>query len=149
MSIGTARQVEQLRWALLLLLIFCAMGDSVQASGDTTALTAAEARILVYISPVGQRERENGLDIAMELQRSAQLNQADYYYFWVYNSKRQQSSGSVTIGYYAVNKHTGQVWDTDDKKEISSRLMQGVQSIIRESHHIDEATMEKYGNRPF
>jgi len=84
----------------------------------------------------------------MEQQTSAQLNQADYYYFWVYNAKRQ-SNGSVTIGYYAVNKHTADVWDTVEQKRISSRLMVGVQRIIRESHHIDEDTMGKYRSRPF
>jgi len=145
----TMGQVGHWRWALPLLLVFCALSGQAQTAGDTTTLTASEARILVYVSPVGAKLRASGFDAAMERQTNPQLNQADYYYFWVYNAKRRQSGGSVTIGYYAVNKHTGQVWDTDDKKEISSRLMRGVQAIIRESHRIDQATIEKYGNRPF
>jgi hypothetical protein len=114
-----------------------------------TPLTACEAKILVYISPVGEKLRASGLDIAMERQTNRQLNQGDYYYFWVYDAKREQSSSSVTIGYYAVNKHTGQVWDTDEKKQITSSLIRGVQALIRRSHNIDEATIEKYGNSPF
>jgi len=143
------RRFGHWKWALLVLPALCALGQPVQAGGNTTTLTATEARVLVYISPVGEKLRASGLDIAMEQQTSPQLNQANYYYFWVYNAKRRQSAGSVTIGYYAVNKHTGQIWDTDEKKEISSKLVRGVQAIIRRSHHIDEATTEKYANRPF
>ena len=146
-----ARQVGCCGLALLLLgcsLCRVASGQS-KADEETTTLSVAEARILVYVSPVGERQRASGLDIAMEEQSSIQLNQADYYYFWVYNAKRKQSGGSVTIGYYAVNRHTGDVWDTDEKKQLSSNLMSGVQTIVRESHHIDEGTMEKYRNKPF
>jgi hypothetical protein len=145
----SARRLEPLIWALLLLLGFCALGDHAQASDRPTILTVTEARILIYISPVAQIERQRGFDVGMERQNSRKLDQADYYYFWVYNAKREKPSGSVTIGYYAVNKHTGQVWDTDNKKEISSKLMRGVQAIIRRSHHADKATMERYGGKPF
>ncbi len=144
-----AWQVERCALALLLLGILCIVNDRGKAADKTTTLSATEARILVYVSPVGEEQRASGFDIGMEAQSSAQLNQADYYYFWVYNAKREQSYGSVTIGYYAVNKHTAQVWDTDEEKQLSSKLLLGVQKIIRESHHIDEGTMEKYRSRPF
>jgi hypothetical protein len=87
-----------------------------RSAAENTRLSAAEARILIYISPAGDALRANGSDIGLEQQTGAQLNQADYYYFWVYNAKRQQPGGSVTIGYYAVNKHTADVWDTDPAK---------------------------------
>jgi hypothetical protein len=149
MTNKSARQVESSGWALLLLLVVLfVVTDRSNAAENTTILSATEARILVYVSPVGEGLRASGSDIAMEQQTSAQLNQADYYYFWVYNAKRQ-SNGSVTIGYYAVNKHTADVWDTVEQKRTSSKLMVGVQRIIRESHHIDEDTMEKYRSRPF
>ena len=142
------RPVNPRIWpTLLLILLFAA--SPIQAADSVTPLTATEARILIYISPVGQELRARGLDIAMERQTSPQLNQGDYYYFWAYDAKRHQSSGSVTIGYYAVNKHTGQVWDTDRRVEVSSRLLQGVQRIIRESHHVDQATMERYSGKRF
>jgi len=137
------------RMALLLLSLRPVFSVWSETADDAATLTLAEAKILAYVSPVGDRARRDGLDIAVELQTSAQLNQADYYYFWVYNAKREQSSGSVTIGYFAVNKHTGEVWDTDTKKQISSDLLVGVQKIVRDSHHIDEAKIEKYRGRPF
>ena len=132
------RQVEGSGLALLVLLtvIFFVIAGS-NAAENTSILSATEARILVYISPIGERLRASGSDIAMEQQTSAQLDQANFYYFWVYNAKRQ-SNGSVTIGYYAVNKHTADVWDTVEQKQISSKLMVGVQRIIRGARHIGE-----------
>jgi hypothetical protein len=149
MTINISRRVERCALAPLLLGVLCIVGDRIKGADNATTLTPTEARILVYLSPVGEEERGVGLDIAMEAQSSPHLNQADYYYFWVYNAKRELANGSVTIGYYAVNKHTADVWDTDEKRKLSSKPLLGVQKIVRESHHIDEGTMEKYRSRPF
>ena len=146
---GVPRQLRRLGLALVLLGALHATGDRAGPSDNVSTLSAVEARILVYISPVGQRQREQGTDIAMEAQSSAQLNQADYYYFWVYDAKRREPSGSVTVGYYAVNRHTADVWDADLREPVSSRVLSGVQAIIRESRHIDRGTIEKYRSRPF
>lgn len=134
---------------LLLFISSCLLMSRSRAADNTTTLSEVEAKILVYVSPVGEAQRDKGLDIAMEAQSSAQLNQTDYYYFWVYNSKREQSNSSVTIGYFAVNRHTADVWDTDEKKMISSKLMLGAQAIIRQSHRIEEATIDRYRASPF
>jgi hypothetical protein len=141
--------IERYALTLVVIALLCGVCKGNDAAADATPVTLAEAEIEIYLLPVGEAERQKGLDIAMEAQTSAQLNQADYHYFWVYNVKRKQSDGSVTIGYYAVNKHTAEVWDTDEKKQISSKLVLGIQRILRESHHIDEAAMEKYRSRPF
>lgn len=146
-----ARQVQSSGLALLVLAVLCFV-DRSSAAQNTTTLTATEAAILIYVSPMGEGLRAHGSDISMEQQTSAQLNQADYYYLWVYeayDAKRQESSGSVAIGYYAVNKYTGDVWDTTGEgKQLSGKLLQGAQRIVRESHHIDRATIEKYRSRP-
>lgn len=146
-----ARQGGSSGLALLVLALLFFV-DRSSAAQNTTTLKATDAAILTYVSPVGDTLRQRGSDISMEQQTSAQLNQADYYYFWVYEAydpKRQESSGSVTIGYYAVNKYTGDVWDTVQRKPLSSKLLLGVQRIVRESHHIGKDTMDKYRNRPF
>lgn len=133
-------------WAVALLLSLCGVSGWAQASSEATTVTPTEARILIYVCPAAAAERQKGYDIAMEQQTSMKLDQMNYYYFWVYNATRQQSSGSVTVGYYAVNKHTGQVWNIDDNNEATSRLLKGVQAIIRKSHHIDKATIEEYSS---
>lgn len=59
--------------------------DSVTAKGVTAPteakeISATDAKILLYVSPVGERVRAAGLDIAMERQTSVKLNQSDYYF---------------------------------------------------------------------
>ncbi|MBU6509553.1 MAG: hypothetical protein KGL98_05075 [Gammaproteobacteria bacterium] len=143
------------RLELALLMAVCSLFltfDSVIAKGVTTPADAneisiVEAKILIYVSPVGERVRANRSDIAMELQTSTKLNQSDYYFFWVYDSERH-SNGSVTVGYYAVNKHTAEVWDMDEDSRLSGKLLLDIQELIRESHHIDEGTIKKYSTSP-
>ena len=143
-----ARPVQIFGLALLILAVLFLATDGSGATEKTATLSETDAKILVYVSPVGERLRASGSDIAMEQQTSAQLNQADYYYFWVYDAKRQ-SNGSVTIGYYAVNKYTGDVWDTVEKRKLSGEVLLGVQKIVQQSHHIDEDTMRHHRNKPF
>ncbi len=58
------RQVEGSGLALLVLLtvIFFVIAGS-NAAENTSILSATEARILVYISPIGERLRASGSDI--------------------------------------------------------------------------------------
>jgi|SRR2546430_1061095 len=154
MTIRTVRPGEGSGLALLLMAALFFINRSSPAR-NATGISETEAAILVYVSPVGDRLRAGGSDVALEPQTSAQYNQADYFYFWVYEAGRQQATGavpraggSVTIGYYAVNKRTGDVWDTVEKKQLSGGLLLGVQKIIRQSHHIAEDTIERYRKTP-
>lgn len=109
-----------------------------------------EAEILVYIMPAAQGVRKQGWDVGWELQTSPDLNQEDYFVFWVVNSKRPNVVGSVTIGYYGVNKRTADVWDDNFGKFVEGKELKGVQAILRRAHHIDEATIRQYrSRRPF
>lgn len=144
---------SQLGFALLVASSVILMAADSVIARDVTAPTSAQeisitdAKILLYVSPIGESMRAGGSDIAMERQTSAKLNQKDYYFFWVYDSRRR-SSGSVTVGYYAVNKHTAGVWDMDENKQLSGRLLLGVQKLFRESHRIDDVTIKKYSANP-
>lgn len=122
-----------------------------KATDSATMLSVAEAAVLVYISPVGDTDRARGSDVGMERQLSTKFNQRDYYVFWVYDAKAPSSGGSVTLGYYAVNKHTGDVWDAEEDPRtsaLSSAVLQGVQRILRIAHRISENTMRAYGGQP-
>lgn len=120
-----------------------------QSNQDSaTMITPAEAAVLVYVSPAGAPARATRSDVGVELQSDAKLNQTDYYYYWVYDA-RHTSHGSVTIGYYAVNKHTGEVWDTDQKKELSATLLSGVQRLLRRAHGISDGTIAAYHGRTY
>ena len=121
--------------------------DSATTPAGAQEISVTDSKILLYVSPIGETVRAMGSDIAMQRQTSVKLNQADYYFFCVYDSERH-SNGSVTVGYYAVNKHTAQVWDMDDNKQLSGKLLLGVQKLLRESHHIDGVTIKKYSVSP-
>ena len=77
-----------------------------------------------------------------------ELNQKDYYFFYVFNAKRV-SYGSVTIGNYAVNKLTCDVWDWDNEKLVDDAALQRAQTALRQTHDIDEGTIERFRSRPF
>src|SRR5208282_5971655 len=94
-------------------------------------IATREAEILIYLLPQAQELRKQGMDIRWELQTSPKLNQRDFYTYWIVNSKRPNVEGSVTVGYFSVNKHTAEVWDNDNEKVVETGELQGVQRILR------------------
>lgn len=114
-------------------------------SPETIALH--EAEILIYLLPEARETRKRGMDIGWELETSPQLNQQDFFVFWVVNAKRKHPHGSVTIGFFSVNRHTADVWSNDLGKFVSTTELSGIQKILRTAHHIDQPTIEKFKNR--
>ena len=104
-----------------------------------------EAEILIYLSPPAVSVRAEGMEVGWELQEAKQYNK-NFYVFWMYNAVRE-STGSVTIGYFAVNKRTAEVWDLGLERFVESKELAGVQRILRKAHHIDDQTIEKYGRQ--
>ena len=110
-------------------------------------LSLTEAEILIYLLPEARQTRNNGMDIGWELETGPPQNTMDFYNFWVVNNERKVRIGSVTIGHFSVNKHTGDVWDQVSDKLISSdEELQGIQKILREGHHIDAQIVARYRN---
>lgn len=74
------------------------------------------------------------------------LNHSDYYHFWVVHTL--PTEGSKTVGHYAVNKHTADVWiEVPEPEMVTSPLLEGIQRILRKAHHIETPTILKYRNR--
>ena len=105
-----------------------------------------EAEILLYLLPQAQELRKQGMDVGWELQTSPKLNQRDFYTYWVFNLKRQNVEGSVTIGYFSVNKHTAEVWDNGNEKVVDAEDLEGVEKILRRAHLIDKETLDKFSS---
>jgi len=103
-----------------------------------------EAEILIYLLPDAHEVRKQGMDVGWELQTGSDFNQKDFFVFWVVNAKRPNVNGSVTLGYYAVNRHTADVWVDVVNGFVVSKELEGVQRILRRAHHIDEATIAMY-----
>jgi hypothetical protein len=98
-------------------------------------ITFHEAEILIYVMPAARTVREQGMDVGWEKSAAPELNHEDYFFFWVYNSKRQ-GSGSVTIGHFAVDKRNAEVWDFMTGERVSSVELGGVQRILRRAHQV-------------
>jgi hypothetical protein len=142
-----------IRWTALALMIaplFCGLSlGSGQSAPQGSAcrpseLTLSDAEILVYLLPESESVRKGGWDVGWELQTNPNLNQKDFFTFWVYNATRP-SSGSVTIAYFAINKHTGDVWDTSVGQIVQSRDLSVIQKILRKGHCIDDSVIKTYG----
>lgn len=113
-----------------------------QGKARATPLSAEEAQVLAYLSPpaVALRAAHGGCDVALAPQRG----NPEFYVFWLLNSCVRQN-GIPGVAYVAVNRRTAQVWDATLAKRLRSRLLAGVQRIVRRCHHITRETIARYG----
>jgi hypothetical protein len=81
-------------------------------------LTEHDAEILVYLLPASVT-RNGGGKVDWELQPNPGLNQNYFSVFYVYDLSAPDS-GSPTIGYFAINKHTAEVWNMSAEGSIQS-----------------------------
>ena len=117
---------------LAMLLTALAFPQVVVTKSNCTAISSRDAEILIYLMPVADQLREEGMDIGWERQPTIEKHNPGEYAFWVYNSRRP-SAGSVTIGYYLVNKCTGVVKEDETGKVVTSPIMERVQRIMTAS----------------
>lgn len=109
-------------------------------------LSKYDAEILLYLLPASVTVRHNGRKVAWEEQTSSALNQKDFYVFYVYDLSAPDY-GSPTIGYFAINKHTAEVWDMGAVDFVQSDDLLAIQRILRDSHCVDEKTLKAYSSR--
>jgi hypothetical protein len=111
---------------------------------DPERLTLQEAEILIYLLPAAHANRKIGRDVAWERETSAMWNQADFFYFYVMGTNPPPGTASVTVGHFAVNKHTGDLWSTVPEERVESVELRGVQEILRHAHRIGADTIARY-----
>jgi hypothetical protein len=121
------------------------VGPTYSRATQSEEIRLYEAEILVYFLPDAMKTRAEGMEISWELQDSDQFNQRDFYVFWVFNSTRQ-NAGSVTIGYFAVNKHTAEIWYLGTTNQVKSKEIETIQKLFHKGHKIDQQTILKYGH---
>jgi hypothetical protein len=66
------------------------------------------------------------MDVKWDLRAIPNMNNRDYYFFWVYNATAQKERSSIRVGNYAVNKHTAdvQAW------EVSTDVFHGDDDVF-------------------
>lgn len=131
---------------LVSVLIQAGVGKDQRNARTVETITATEASLLVYLVPHAERIRDAGMDGGLELQTNPKLNQREFYYFWLYN-RTLEGPGSLTVGYYAVNKHSATVWDLDEERVVSNARIAGAQRIVLRGHGIGEEEVRQYSDR--
>ena len=129
--------------ALLLTGWFSLEDEKKKPEPEAPSIALHEAEILVYLLPVSKQLRGKGLEVAWELLDRPGLNQEDYYNFSVFPAAGEGMAAS-TLGDYAVNKRTADVWDRKTEEIILTEETEGVQKILRRAHAIDEEVIRKY-----
>lgn len=140
------RTRKRLVASLVLAMLWTGLAASPSPSSEPQPIALHEAEILIYLLPVANQLRSEGMDVGWELQTADRFNQytrQDYYVFWVINVKRA-GTGSVTIGYYAVNKDSAEICDMDMDRIVTSTEIEGVQKILRRAHKINNAVVKKF-----
>ena len=118
-------------------------------------ITVEEAASLLDVLPVTKELRAKGMVVKWYRQSVPTMNNRDYYFFWVFNCTAQKSGdiGSISIGNYAVNKHTVdvRVWQVshdvfygDDGTLVAAKELERLQDELRKKHSIDSASFQEY-----
>jgi hypothetical protein len=122
---------------------------------SSPTITLVEAEDLLNLLPVVKELRAKGMELKWNVQDVPTMNNKDYYFFWIYNVTAQKASdiGSISVGDYAVNKHTAdvRVWQVsqdvsygDDGVLVTSDELEHLQEILRGNHGIDSTQVGQY-----
>src|ERR1700688_1798009 len=118
-------------------------------------ITIADAEGLINLLPVVKELRAKGMDVKWDVQSVPTMNNTGYYFFWIYNATAQKARdiGSISVGNYAVNKHTADVraWQVshdvsygDDGVLVTTNELEQLQGELRKRHGIDSTGIQRY-----
>lgn len=118
-------------------------------------ITISEAEDLIDLLPATKELRGKGMEVKWDVQAVQTMNNKVYYFFWIYNvtAQKQGDIGSISIGNYAVNKHTADIraWqvsnDTsygDDGVLVTTNELERLQKELRKKHGIDFSSIQEY-----
>ncbi len=135
-----------------------ASGVVSDADGDTNlspTITTEEAADLIALLPVTKELRAKGMDVRWDVQAVPTMNNRDYYFFWIYNAtaQKERDIGSISVGNYAVNKHTADVrlWQVsndvfhgEDGVLVAANDLERLQEELRKKHGINSTSIQEY-----
>jgi hypothetical protein len=137
------RFVRTILFLTALLESLSAAPSAPQAAADLPRLDRplilTEAKILVTLTDVAQQTMAHGWPIEWHATKSP-----DWFFFSAYNVGRTNPGGSVTLGHFAVNRHTATVWEAVSGTLVSSPAMGVVQRILRDDRGITPEDVEKW-----
>jgi len=124
-------------------------------TNPSPTVTIVEAEGLINLLPVVKELRAKGMDVKWDVQSVPTMNNTDYYFFWIYNATAQKARdiGSISVGNYAVNKHTAdvRVWQVshdvsygDDGVLVTTNELERLQEELRAKQRIDSTAIQQY-----
>jgi hypothetical protein len=129
-------------------------GQAHEASA-APAITLQDAQGLLNLLPVVKELRVKGMELKWDVQSVSTMNTKDYYFFWIYNctAQAQHDIGSISVGNYAVNKHTAdmrewhvsdEVFHGNDGELVSTSDLDRLQEELRKKYGIDSNLVSAY-----
>jgi hypothetical protein len=105
--------------------------------------------------PATKDLRSKGMVVKWDVRTVPTMNNKVYYFFWIYNvtAQKQGDIGSISVGNYAVNKHTAdvRVWRVsyevsygDDGVLVTASELERLQEELRKKHGIDSTSIQEY-----
>jgi hypothetical protein len=118
-------------------------------------ITIDEAKGLINLLPPVEELRAKGMDVKWDVQAVSDMNNKDYYFFWIYNAtaQKERDIGSISVGDYAVNKHTAdvRVWQVsddvfhgDDGVLVTTNELERLQEELLKKHGINLMQVQEY-----
>lgn len=125
---------------LVLLLAGCNyLSAQVIRACSPSRLTDDDAQILLYVTPAAVAVRRVGTDVDIQRSRPTPQFPADDFFVAALVSQKptdQSVLGNGILGYYAVDKRTGEVESTGDFRPVKGKELGRVQVWLRHSHCI-------------
>jgi hypothetical protein len=117
-------------------------------------ITVREAIELINLLPAVKELRTKGTVVRSDVSSVPDMNNEDYYLFWVYVPKsKEQNTGATSVGNYAVNRHTAdvRVWEVsaevffgNDGALVTSDELEQFQKELRTKYGIGPTLVQKY-----
>jgi hypothetical protein len=108
-----------------------------RACSDSSRLSDDDARILLYVTPAAIDARTAGTDIDIEKSApSAQYPAAEFFVAALLAQRPTGATalGSGILGYFAVNKRTGEVQSTVDFRSVNGNVLDHIRALLIRTH---------------
>ncbi len=125
------------------------------AANDAPTITIDEAKSLMNLLSAVEELRAKGMVVKWDVQAVPTMNNKDYYFFWIYNTTAQakRDIGSISVGNYAVNKHTADIraWHVSDEvfhgndgELVAGDDLGRLQEELRKKHRFNVGLIQEY-----
>ena len=135
------RHLQPLVFILLLVSFLPLSARPSKPCGSASRLTDDEAKILLYVTPAAVSARRAGTDVDIERSEPSKEFPARNFFVAALVSQKPTSGsvlGNGILGYFAVDKRTGDVESTSDFTPVKGKELGRVQAWLRHAHCISK-----------